>query len=56
MTVDEFLAWAEGQEGRHELFNGQVYAMAPERSAQASQNSRFRQRWQTESAALGCPV
>ena len=35
MTVDEFLAWAEGQEGRHELFNGQVYAMAPERSAHA---------------------
>jgi hypothetical protein len=35
MTVDEFLAWAEGQEGRHELFRGQVYAMAPERSAHA---------------------
>ncbi len=35
MTVDEFLAWAEDQEGRHELFNGQVYAMAPERSGHA---------------------
>lgn len=35
MTVDEFLAWAEGQEGRHELFNGQVYAMAPERAGHA---------------------
>jgi Uma2 family endonuclease len=35
MTVDEFLAWAEEQEGRYELFNGQVYAMAPERSAHA---------------------
>ena len=22
MTVDEFLAWAEGQEGRWELYNG----------------------------------
>jgi Uma2 family endonuclease len=35
MTVDEFLAWAEGQEGRHELYHGQVYAMSPERSGHA---------------------
>jgi Uma2 family endonuclease len=35
MTVDEFLAWAEDQEGRYELFNGRVYAMSPERSAHA---------------------
>ena len=31
MTVDEFLAWAEAQPGRHELINGRVFAMAPER-------------------------
>src|SRR5262245_23201202 len=31
MTVDEFLAWAEGQPGRYELYNGVVYAMTPER-------------------------
>jgi Uma2 family endonuclease len=31
MTVDEFLAWAEGQEGRWELYNGVPYAMSPER-------------------------
>ena len=31
MTVDEFLAWAEGQEGRWELYNGVPYRMAPER-------------------------
>jgi Uma2 family endonuclease len=30
MTVDEFLAWAEGQEGRWELYNGVPYHMAPE--------------------------
>lgn len=30
MTVDEFLAWAEGRPGRHELFRGDVYAMSPE--------------------------
>jgi Uma2 family endonuclease len=35
MTVDQFLAWAEGEEGRYELYDGQVYAMAPERSAHA---------------------
>jgi Uma2 family endonuclease len=32
MTVPEFLAWAETQEnGRYELFRGQIVAMAPER-------------------------
>src|SRR5262245_21136952 len=30
MTVDEFLVWAEGQEGRWELYNGVPYPMAPE--------------------------
>ncbi len=40
MTVDEFLAWAEGEEGRYELYHGQVYAMSPERAghAQTKQN------------------
>lgn len=32
MSVDEFLAWAEGQEGRWELYRGIPYAMAPERT------------------------
>jgi Uma2 family endonuclease len=32
MTVDEFLVWAEGQEGRWELYRGVPYAMAPERA------------------------
>ena len=32
MTVDEFLAWAEGQEGRWELYRGVPYLMAPERT------------------------
>ena len=31
MTVDEFLVWAEGREGRWELYNGVPYAMSPER-------------------------
>jgi Uma2 family endonuclease len=29
MTVDEFLVWAEGQEGRWELWNGVPYTMSP---------------------------
>jgi len=32
MTVDEFLVWAEGREGRWELYNGVPYQMAPERT------------------------
>ncbi len=32
MTVDEFLAWAEGQDGRWELYNGVPYLMAPEQT------------------------
>jgi Uma2 family endonuclease len=30
MTVDEFLLWAEGQEGRWELYNGVPYRMPSE--------------------------
>jgi len=33
MTVDEFLAWAEGRDGRWELQDGELVAMAPERVA-----------------------
>ncbi len=35
MTVEEFLAWSEGQPGRYELYAGQVYAMSPERAEHA---------------------
>ncbi len=31
MTVDEFLAWADGREGRWELIDGLPVAMSPER-------------------------
>ena len=33
MTVDEFLSWAGGREGRFELIDGRPVAMAPERAA-----------------------
>jgi Uma2 family endonuclease len=32
MTVDEFFAWAQSQEGRRELFDGVPVAMSPERA------------------------
>lgn len=33
MTVEEFLGWAEGREGRWELIDGRPVAMSPERVA-----------------------
>src|SRR5215211_4707084 len=35
MTVDEYLAWAEGQPGRYELYDGAIYAMSPEGAGHA---------------------
>lgn len=35
MTVDDFLAWADSHPGRHELVDGQIHAMAPERVGHA---------------------
>lgn len=35
MTVDEFLSWVQGRQGRYELFNGIAYARAPERAGHA---------------------
>ena len=35
MTVDEFLLWAEGQEGRWELHDGVPVMMSPERALHA---------------------
>ena len=36
MSVDEFMAWAAEQPGRHELFRGEVFATAPETAGHAS--------------------
>src|ERR1700723_2409083 len=41
ITVDEFLAWAEGRDGRWELQDGTPVAMSPERAAH----------WETKFAA-----
>ncbi len=40
MTVDAFLAWAEGRPGRYELIDGEVVAMSPERVGHA--RAKFR--------------
>jgi Uma2 family endonuclease len=40
MTVDEFLLWAEGREGRWELHVGVPVMMAPERVAH-NRSKRF---------------
>jgi hypothetical protein len=52
MTVDEFLVWAEGQDGRWELHNGVPYPMGPERVGTARSSSRCRPRWCRASAEL----
>jgi Uma2 family endonuclease len=42
MTVDQFISWAMAQpEGRFELVNGTVVAMAPERAAHARLKARI---------------
>lgn len=58
MTVDEFLGWAEGREGRWELFDGRPIAMAPERAAHLLTKA---QAWRglrdaVERAGLACTV
>lgn len=35
MSVDEFLAWAEGRPGRFELHRGRIVGMSPERTRHA---------------------
>lgn len=35
MTVDEFLAWSEGREGRFELYAGEIVEKSPERPEHA---------------------
>src|SRR5208337_1062180 len=35
MTVDEFLAWAEGREGRFELEDGEIISMSPQQVGHA---------------------
>ena len=40
MTVEEFLPWAEGKEGRWELHDGVPVMISPERSLHAGQRPK----------------
>ncbi len=58
MTVDEFLAWGEGRPGRHELLDGEVFAMSPERvrHAETKLSVQLALRTAIRRAALPCQV
>jgi Uma2 family endonuclease len=58
MTVDEFLTWAETQDGRWELFDGVPVAMAPERAIHGRVKLRVANAFQRaiEVAGLPCQV
>ena len=49
MTVDVFLVWAEGRDGRFELIDGRPIAMAPERAAHLESKA---QAWAALSRAI----
>ncbi|WP_286159045.1 Uma2 family endonuclease [Methylobacterium sp. Leaf456] len=55
MTVDAFLAWAEGQPGRHELIDGEVVAMSPERVGHARVKFRVQTALSRAIADAGLP-
>jgi Uma2 family endonuclease len=55
MTVDEFLSWAEGKEGRWELHDGVPVMMAPERVLHNRSKLRVATALQNALAAAGLP-
>lgn len=55
LNVDEFLAWAEGQPGRYELYCGTVYAMAPERAGHAKVKFAVQTELRRAIEAVGLP-
>ncbi|BAU93750.1 hypothetical protein MPPM_5145 [Methylorubrum populi] len=55
MTVDEFLTWAEGRPGRHELLDGEVFAMSPQRAVHARVKYRVHRALDRAIAAAGLP-
>ena len=56
MSVDEFLVWAEGQEGRWELYRGVPYLMAPERTRHGEVKFAGSWRLSRNPAASDCPA
>ena len=56
MTVDEFLVWGEGRPGRHELQDGRIISMSPERlrHLEAKSNAMLALRQAIRRAKLVC--
>jgi Uma2 family endonuclease len=55
MTVDEFLAWAEGLEGRWELLNGVPYRMPAERTGHTKAKYRIHKALERAVEKAGAP-
>lgn len=55
MTVDEFLAWAEGREGRYELHDGEIVAMSPVRSVHSFVKGAVTEAFRSRLRAAGVP-
>lgn len=55
MTVEEFLVWAENRPGRHELVDGRVCAMAPERAGHARAKIKAQRALEDAVARAGLP-
>lgn len=58
MNVDQFLAWSETVPGRHELVDGEAFAMAPERVGHARLKYRVQRALEAgiQRAALRCEM
>jgi Uma2 family endonuclease len=55
MTVDEFLSWAEGREGRWELHDGEPVMMSPERVGHNRNKLKAATALQDALGAVGLP-
>ncbi|GAB6842805.1 Uma2 family endonuclease [Methylorubrum rhodinum] len=55
MTVDAFLAWAEGRPGRYELIDGEIVAMSPQRARHARVEFRIQTALSRAIADAGIP-
>ena len=55
MTVDEFLDWMDGREGRWELFEGELVEKRPERPAHTETKRVTAAALKTAIRNLGCP-
>ncbi len=55
LTVDEYLAWAQGQPGRYELYEGTVHAMSPEGAGHAEVKGAVYRALLTGTRARGLP-